>query len=526
MAKRPDINANGEHRASALWGRGGRERRRSTCVLAALVVCLLVPTAGLADGGLDAAVPAELLAAARADPNATFDVVVQGEKGRSSGDISGRVANEKAKLKRAFRSIAGVSATVTGAQLLRLAEDSHVAVITRDHRVRTTYVDAEMWRESVGATRLWAAEGSAPPQAPAIAIVDTGIDATKAADFGSRVVARANFSSLEPAASGDPSGHGTMVAGVAAGAAAASRGVAPNAPLVDVRVASSEGEALTTDILAGVDWILANRERYNIRVANFSLGGDYAASFRYDPLDRAVERLWLSGIVVVASVGNHGTNNEVPIGAPANDPFVITVGALDVNGTVTRADDTRANWSAYGHTADGFLKPELAAPGRFMVMPVPNGAYIPSRKQNRVVSSGYMWMSGTSFAAPVVSGAAAQLLARRPELTPDQVKGALMATAGGLGEAGTGVGEVDVAAAAAASAAPNPNEGLHAFVSDGSFDAEAWASHVSTTSNWTLSNWTASNWTASNWTLSNWTASNWTQSNWTASNWTQSNWVE
>jgi len=161
------------------------------------------------------------------------------------------------------------------------------------------------------------------------------------------------------------------------------------------------------------------------------------------------------------------------------------------------------------------------------VMPVPAGSYIASMKPERIVAPGYMWMSGTSFAAPVVAGAAAQVLARNPGLTPDQVKGALMATARYLPtqDPGAGVGEIDAAAAAAMANPPNPNENLYAFVSDGEFDPEAWASHVSTSANWTASNWTAANWTASNWTASNWVASNWVASNWVSSNWTASNWV-
>jgi serine protease AprX len=444
--------------------------------------------------------------------------------------------------------VSGVSATLTGKQLVKLANRSHIRAITRDARMRTSALDMGLWRDVVSSGSLLskpavtcatsalglqldpscvASAAVSAPQAPAIAIVDSGIDSSKVGDFGSRVVARVNFSSLEPTASGDPAGHGTMVAGVAAGAGSLYGGVAQNAPLVDVRVASSQGEALTSDIVAAVDWILANKDAYNIRVVNMSLGGGAQTSFRWDPLDKAVEKLWLSGVVVTASAGNHGTaGGPVSIGSPANDPFIITVGAVDLNGTAARSDDTRAPWSAYGYTADGFAKPDVSAPGRSMVMPVPVGAVIPSTVPDRVVAPGYMWMSGTSFAAPVAAGGAAQILARHPAFTPDQVKGALMAGASHLGVAGTGIGEVDLAAAAAIDNPPNPNEGFYAFVTNGTFDADAWANYVRTNSNWTECNWTESNWTESNWTESNWTESNWTESNWTESNWVESNWVE
>ena len=140
-----------------------------------------------------------------------------------------------------------------------------------------------------------------------------------------------------------------------------------------------------------------------------------------------MRRLWLTGTVVVASAGNDGTGRMLY--APANDPFVITVGASDIDDTVTRRDDTNAPWTSYGYTAEGFAKPEVAAPGRWMISAVPGSSTLARTFLDRLVAPGYMWMSGTSFSAPVVSGIAAQILARHPGFTPDQVKGALMLTA-------------------------------------------------------------------------------------------------
>jgi serine protease AprX len=568
---------NGGDRSSALWGRGGRETRssalwgrggRSAVAFLALVVSVVIPAAGIAgEKEARALVPGDLISAAQANEDATFRVIVQGDaKGKSSeladeirNDLSSGSGDGSSKFKRLFNSINGAAVEISGKELLKLARHPHVASITRDATLSlvgngdwevTDPADAGMWRQTVGATSLWdqAAVKCAlsvlgvkldpscvdkpaytAPQAPAIAVFDTGIDSSRAADFGSRVVARANFSSVEPNVSGDPSGHGTMVAGVAAGNSSAYAGVARNAPLVDVRVASSQGESRTSDIIAAVDWVLANKQAYNIRVANFSLVGTSNASFRFDPLDKAVEKLWFNGIVVVASAGNNG-NPALPvsIGAPANDPFVITAGALDMNGTLSVTDDVRAPWSAYGPTADGFMKPDVSAPGRWIVGPVPSSSVLASKKPMRIVSPGYMWMSGTSFSAPMVAGAAAQILARRPSLTPDQVKGALMLTARYLAtqDPGAGVGEINAAAAAELSSPPNPNENLYRFVSNGVFDEAAWSAYVKANSNWTQSNWTASNWTASNWTASNWVSSNWTASNWVSSNWTQSNWTQ
>ena len=134
--------------------------------------------------------------------------------------------------------------------------------------------------------------------------------------------------------------------------------------------------------------------------------------------------------MVVAAAGNYAVGGaESGVGfAPANDPFVITVGAADTNGTTTPSDDFAAPWSAWGPTQDGFRKPELAAPGRVLNGPAPKDSTMYASFPSRKVADGYMWMSGTSFAAPIVSGAAATVLSRHPEWTPDQVKGALMAS--------------------------------------------------------------------------------------------------
>ena len=140
----------------------------------------------------------------------------------------------------------------------------------------------------------------------------------------------------------------------------------------------------------------------------------------YDPLDKAVERLWLSGVVVVAAAGNYGVEGKpsgVPF-APGNDPFVITVGADDIDGSVSTNDDYTAPWSAYGYTLDGFAKPDIAAPGRYMVGPVPATSTLVAEKPASVVAPGYIQLSGTSFAAPVVAGAAVQILSAHPRGRP------------------------------------------------------------------------------------------------------------
>ena len=138
-----------------------------------------------------------------------------------------------------------------------------------------------------------------------------------------------NLSSLPGNSAGDGRGHGTFVAGIAAGNASRYAGASPGSKIVSIDVMDDTGMAMTRDVIAAADWILANKDKYNIRVANFSLHSASPASVFFDPLDRAVERLWFNGVVVVAAAGNYGIDGR-PSGvtfAPGNDPFVITVGA-------------------------------------------------------------------------------------------------------------------------------------------------------------------------------------------------------
>ena len=384
-----------------------------------------------------------LLDAASAQPDATFRVVVQGGRGMRSAAIGAAVTSVRsalpakaASLGRSFNAIDGVAATLSGRQILRLAQWRGISAITPDVTLSSSgYENAQMWQQTSSLQQLSGPSAGPALHTPTIAIVDSGIDATRSGDFGSRVVASVNLSSLSPGKTGDQEGHGTMVAGVAAGGSALYPGAAPNANLVDVRTANANGESLSSDVIGGIDWILAHRVQYDIRVANLSMAGNTRTSFRFDPLDKAVEQLWFSGIVVVVAAGNSGTGTgSVDMSAaPGNDPFVITVGAVDQGQTSATDDDVIAPWSSYGYTVDGFAKPELSAPGRYLVMPLPMGSTIARALPDRVVDPGYMWMSGTSFAAPIVSGAAAQLLARHPDWTPDQVKGALMLTARAVG---------------------------------------------------------------------------------------------
>ena len=163
------------------------------------------------------------------------------------------------------------------------------------------FTSGEDWPAAVGADQLWPALASlqnahskGPDSAPSIAFVDSGIDASRS-DFGGRVLAQLDMTSLENNSPGDGNGHGTLVAGLAAGSAPGHAGADPTAGIVSLDVMDDQGMARTSDVIAAAQWILRNHRAYNIRVANFSLHSASPTSFRWDPLDKAVEKLWFDG---------------------------------------------------------------------------------------------------------------------------------------------------------------------------------------------------------------------------------------
>jgi serine protease AprX len=266
----------------------------------------------------------------------------------------------------------------------------------------------------------------------------------------------------------DNFGHGSHIAGIVGGNGSASNGkyigVAPNSNIINVKVANDDGSATTATVVAGLQWVLQNRTQYNIRVVNLSLNSTVSESYNVNPLDAAVEILWFNGIVVVASAGNGGSGALYP---PANDPFVITVGATDDKGSTNLGDDVVTTFSAYGTTQDGFAKPDLVAPGRNIISLMGNvNGVIPTQHPGNRVDNTYFRMSGTSMSAPMVSGAVALLLEDEPNLNPDQVKYRLMATANknwsGYSPAKAGAGYLDVYAALNGTTTQTANTGVNA----------------------------------------------------------------
>ncbi len=537
-----------ELRSNALWGRGGR---RAGAVVSVIAVFAMASVAGaglsggsasvVKTGGLKAFVPSELLSSIAQNPGQTFDVIVQGDKNGNANGLMKQLAgdNMNSSVKAQFTSINGVRSTLTGSQILSLGKRPYITSIMANESVKTSAVqlpltNSQLWPWATGAPVDWLKQS---PDAATIAVVDSGIDPSRVADFGSRLLAQVNMASLGPNSPGDGYGHGTFVAGIAAGSATGYAGVAPKAELVSLDVMNDQGQATVGDVVKAADWILANKAKYNIKVANFSLHAVNRASVLFDPLDQAVEKLWLNGIVVVAAAGNYGSAagpSGVPF-APGNDPFVITVGAADIGTSLGAGDDTAAPFTAYGYTGDGFAKPDLAAPGRYMIGPVPASATLPLTRPDHVTAPGYMQLSGTSFAAPVVAGAAAMLMAQHPDWTPDQVKGALMVTSTPEPRApkgSLGVGEINIAAARGRlKSPPNPNAGLNKYVlglADGSrvFDASAWQRAAKANKAWDAAAWSDVAWSDAAWSDVAWSDAAWADSAWASVAWGDVAWSD
>jgi serine protease AprX len=296
-----------------------------------------------------------------------------------------------------------------------------------------------------------------------VAVIDTGVagdlqDFQRLSDGSSRVIASAVTNPCAKDAN-DHYGHGTHVAGLIAGNSlnyptgqssyGRYMGVAPRANIVSVKVSDDDGNTTVLDVINGIQFAVDHKTALGIRVVNLSLASTVAESYRTDPLDAAVEQAWFNGLVVVAASGNEGAQQDGVLFAPANDPWVITAGALDDKATWMRGDDSLATWSSRGLTQDGVRKPDVLAPGVGLVSTLAPGSDFVDLCPSCVVEGRYFRAGGTSMAAAVVSGAAALLIEEHPDWTPDQVKGALVATLDDVPGAG---GAIDSAAALSANA--------------------------------------------------------------------------
>jgi serine protease AprX len=430
------------------------------------------PAAGFSSGtpATQANVTPELSRLAVTDPSRQVEVIVRFADGVGPAQGRGLIAGVGGTTTDELRIIRGLGATMPAADAAALAADPAVRAVSLNAAVVDSAEELEgssldpppavpttspqyddklhhklletSFNQSIRADKVWKT-GDTPITGKGIgvAVVDTGISgdhqdmAVGTTDPQSRVIASAVVNPDATHAE-DGYGHGTHVAGLIAGNAnvrpktdrlrGAYVGSAPHANLISVKASDDHGDASLIDVIHALQFVVDHKAQYNIRVVNLSLNSTVAESYKTDPLDAAVEQAWFAGIVVVVAAGNRGTEADAVGYAPANDPYVLSVGAVDDQGTKDVKDDLLAEWSSRGQTQDGFVKPEILAPGAHMVSTLAAGSDIASLCPTCVTDGAYFKMGGTSMAAGVASGAIADLLQVRPSLTPDQVKSVLV----------------------------------------------------------------------------------------------------
>jgi serine protease AprX len=422
-----------------------------------------------------------------------------------------------------------------------------------------------------------------------VALLDSGVAPVDGLDAPGQIVQGPDlsFDSQNPdLAHLDTFGHGTHMAGIIAGRDASPSaagpggdasnfaGIAPNARIVNVKLADASGATDVSQVIAGIDWAVehAHDPGFNIRVINLSFGTSSNQSYLLDPLAHAAEVAWRNGIVVVAAAGNGGTAAG-RLADPAIDPYVIAVGSDDAKGTRDVWDDVIADYSSRG---DGTRNPDVVAPGSHVQSLRVPGSFIDDRFGTGAgsINARFIRGSGTSQAAAVVTGAVALLLEQRPNLTPDQVKLLLTSTARAMpsaGSAAAGAGLINVKRALSTSTpytrgqrwTPSTGYGdlepargsIHlslngiglageqdifgnsydthaqadleehlAAWNDGTFNGQTWAGQTWAGQTWAGTAWTGQTWADASWTGQSWAGQTWAGQNWAGQSWAGQSW--
>lgn len=346
--------------------------------------------------------------------------------------------------------IKGAGALLTEQAAEQVRNEPGIKAVTLNAAVKMVKDNGDEWDEEGGTSKVspstdypdvtgadLAWEEGVTGKGVSVAILDTGISRHRGLVRGinnrkDRIIAWKDFigNSRRPV---DPNGHGTHVAGIIAnsqkGTDSEWNGMAPGVKLVAVRVLDEKGAGTYESVIQGIQWVIEKKDRYNIRVINLSLVAAVQSPYFADPLNQAVMTAWGEGITVVVAAGNGGPG-AMSISVPGNNPYVITVGAFTDNYTADDwSDDYIGSFSAAGPTLDGFVKPDLVAPGAHMVSTMMPSSYIAKNHQANRVANQYFSMAGTSQAAASVSGVVALMLSYNSDLGPDQVKYRLMNSA-------------------------------------------------------------------------------------------------
>lgn len=515
-------------------------------VVAALAACLLSLTLAPSSAGSAPSATERLLS-----------VIVQSSSGSSGAAAA--VESVGGEVTKDLSIINGVGAKVPASILPVLRSKDDIVQVQLDarvgfhggpdqgvtHRIQKVVRSDKLWNEGVTG------------QGVAVAVLDTGIYAGHP-DLAGRVVHCEDLTAERNTVAhcADTFGHGTFMAGLIAGNGASSngkyKGAAPNANLVAIKAAGYDGSTDVSTILAGIQFAVAHKDTYGIRVLNLSLGTDSSQDYRLSPLNYAVQQAWKAGIVVVVSAGNSG-NGPSTVMKPGDDPFVITVGASNDEGSMTINDDRIPVFSSRGPTrANGLMKPDVVSPGvRTISLRSPGSAIDNQFGSTAVVDGNYFRGTGTSMSTATVSGVVAQMLSRNTELSPNQVKFRLMETAREIADSDpvmVGRGLVDAYAAATTGLQGEANQGLEesnglgllqadrgSLAIDvvtpvgqiglfGEFLAQTDPSEVSTSNPGGLVPWVAASWKTEGWDAASWKAASWKAEDWAAASWKAASW--
>lgn len=438
-------------RAGVSWGGRAAVRRGA----AGAVALLLAPAAVAAS--LTAGPATEVVAASGTTGEAhsgAVSVIVRERPG--AGDAPERaLAAVGGSKDRPLTLIDGYSATLPADKVDELAQapgvfsvspNAGVQLATESSAMRGTGSMFEIAQHITNADELW--RKGITGKGVDVALIDSGVVPVDGLRRPGKVINGEDFS-LErfdcttgscvdsPAKHLDSYGHGTHMAGIIAGRdndaevefreGEEFRGMAPDARIVNVKVADAWGASDVSQVIAGIDWVVRNRQQHgmNIRVLNLSFGTDGVQNYLLDPLAYAVEQAWHSGIAVVVSAGNAGYGSA-KLNNPAYDPYVIAVGAANTKGTSDVSDDVVPSWSSSG---DGTRNPDLVAPGASVVSLRDPRSFLDVKFSEAQLGTRFFRGSGTSQAGAVVAGAAALLIQQRPAITPDQLKALLMRSA-------------------------------------------------------------------------------------------------
>jgi len=372
-------------------------------------------------------------------PTGTSRVILQLNPGASADTAA--IRKMRGLVGRRLVSVGGQVAYVPDSELDALSRLPGVSGISLDRPVHGTL---ERTGATIGSSWVHQALGF-DGTGVGVAIIDSGV-ANWHDDLGPNKVTRfVDFVDFQPAPY-DDYGHGTHVAGIIAGdghdSGGLRSGIAPGATLLVEKVLDGAGQGYISNVIAAIDYAIANKDALHLRVLNLSVAAGVYESYNTDPLTLAAKRAVEAGLVVVSAAGNLGRGADGrpqygAIGAPGNAPWVITVGASSHSGTADRSDDTVAGFSSRGPSAIDFVaKPDLVAPGVGIESLGEAGSTLWNTKPLMrlwgtvtTASEPYLSLSGTSMASPVVSGTIALMLQANPSLTPNLVKAILQFTA-------------------------------------------------------------------------------------------------